>query len=283
MKRFLALIVASACGSANVGTHPEMTSPSATRANIDEDAVADLFEHHRNHHHGGLTAFVAMSLDSLGSTPEQRVQLDPIQAALFATAGRARDAENAVRDVLIEGASTGAIDRKRVDTAIERLQIAAAGVFEDASAAMNRLHAALSREQRATLADKVEAHWTVWREANPANEANRPRGELAAMESSLALTPEQGRDVRVRFAESMKQVTPLDIENVTSRIQLFERAFVGETFDARSLGQVAVGVELAAWGATRLARLCEAIVAVATPDQHSKLAGVLREHQTRWH
>ncbi len=259
--------------------HPVTTPPAANEADLDEDAVAELFDHHRNHHDGGLTAFIAMSLDTLGPTPDESPLMNSLQNALYGIVKRARDAESGVRKELIDGIVAGNVDRRRVDVAIERLQIAAAGVFEDASDALNRLHAALSKEQRMTLADKVEAHWTVWREANPPDENNRPRGELSAMESTLALTPAQGKDVRARFAEAMRQVAPLDVENVSARIQLFERAFAGDAFDAHTLGQVAVGVELASWGATRMARLCEVLASTTTPEQRTKLADMLREHE----
>ena len=224
--------------------------------------------------------FVAMSLDTLGLSPEQRATFTTIQKQLYAKMNAAREAENAVVGVLVDGISSGAIDRAKVDAAIERLRQDAGMVHEAATSTLNELHQALSAEQRATLADKVEAHWTVWRQANPSDETNRPRGQLAAVADELALSPDQIDAVRRRFGELMRQAPTLDVDRVTTNLHAFEAAFASTTFDAHSMLEAAIGSDLAGFGATRLARFCEAVAPVLTPEQRTKLATMLRDHQT---
>jgi len=279
----LLAVCVTACGAGVAPMHPPPAAPSApaaTAADVDQDAVEDLVEHHRHHHHGGLTMFVAMGLDTLGLTPAQQASLTSLQSDLYAAMRPARDAENDVYAALGDGVAAGAVDRAKVDAAVARLESQASGVFGAAEGTLDRLHAALSPEQRATLADKVEAQWTVWREANPLDEANRPHGQLASTARALALTPSQTDAARARFAALMKQAAPLDVAHVEARLQAFEQAFAADAFDAHALRSSAVGSELAAWGATRLARYCEALVGTLTPDQRTKLAAMLREHAT---
>ena len=184
--------VLAACGNAPAATHPVIEPPPlATAADIDEDAVSDLFDRDRHHHYGGITMFAAMSIDSLGVTPVEDGPVRSTQRDLYATMRSARDAESAVFAAIIDGLTAGTFDRPRIDDAIDRLRVDAASVRSAATDALNRLHAVLSSEQRATLADKVEAHWTVWRQANPADEENRPRGQLAVVAQSLSLSPRE--------------------------------------------------------------------------------------------
>src|SRR5450432_653234 len=63
---------ACAVGSVGCASHAANSRP-ATNSDAapvpDDEATAGLLEHHRYHHHGGVTLFVAMSLDTLGLPP----------------------------------------------------------------------------------------------------------------------------------------------------------------------------------------------------------------------
>jgi hypothetical protein len=64
-------------------------------------AAAGLREHHRHHNSGGLTKFVAMSLDTLGTTDEAKhAQVDKLQAELEANMAPARAAEKELLETL---------------------------------------------------------------------------------------------------------------------------------------------------------------------------------------
>ena len=261
--------------------HPVLEPPpNATAADIDEDAVADLFEHDRNHHYGGITMFVAMSIDSLGLSPAELADIAPIQRELYAKMNVAHAGENEVLSAIIDGLSPGAFDRARIDNAIDRLRVDAETIHAGAADALNRLHAALTPEQRATLMDKVEAHWTVWRQANPPDEQNRPHGQLVAVADRLSLSPQQLDTVRSRFAMVMQGATLLDVDRISSAIRTFEKAFASDTFDATAIPQTAISARLAGFGATRLARFCEALMPVLDDTQRAKLVDLLREHRT---
>jgi len=77
--RWLALLLVGCGGGAT--THPP-TTPNTTTDTTNEAAVADLADC-QPHAYGGVTQFVAMSLDAVALTPEQRGRFVPITADLY--------------------------------------------------------------------------------------------------------------------------------------------------------------------------------------------------------
>ena len=57
----------------------------------DEQAAAELREHHRHHQRGGVTQFIAMSLDTLGEDDAQRPQVEELQTSLRACLAPVRE------------------------------------------------------------------------------------------------------------------------------------------------------------------------------------------------
>lgn len=146
-----------------------------TSAGIEnDDAVAGLMEHHRYHHHGGLTLFIAMSLDTLGISPEQRTAVEKIRTELHARMEAADAAERNLEATLADGVAAASIDTAKVDADVAQLTAAAAGVHDASCDALNKLHDELTPPQRAALVDKVESHWAVWKKTN-AEESGIPQ------------------------------------------------------------------------------------------------------------
>src|ERR1700733_13123340 len=95
------VVVAVGCGS----TSPQAAAPGGSadvapagpaQADVEEDeSMADLKEHHRHHNHGGVAMFIAMSLDSLGTTPDENAAITKIQGDIRAKMQPAHDAEKA--------------------------------------------------------------------------------------------------------------------------------------------------------------------------------------------
>src|ERR1700733_6661221 len=86
---YLALMGSAALfGCAPSGPVPATAASSL--AVDDDDLTADLTEHHRHHHQGGVTMFIALSLDTLGLPPEQQAAITRIQSDLFARMEPAR-------------------------------------------------------------------------------------------------------------------------------------------------------------------------------------------------
>ncbi len=273
-----------ACGGESATNAPPATAATVAAAPAspeDEEHAADLGEHHRHHHHGGVTMFIAMSLDSLGVSAEQSAAIEKIQGELFAKMEPAHVAEQNLLNVLGDGIAAGKIDDAKVDTAIEGIKTASSGVHEATIESLNQLHAALTPEQRATLVDKVEAHWEVWKKANPQEEkAGDATGHLDRLGKDLSLAPDQLDKIRATFAEKVKN-HPLkfDPAQVEAHIQEFGTAFKGATFDAKTLQRGPfVHQHLAAWGARRMAHFYETLDPLLTPEQRTKLSSEIKEH-----
>src|SRR5579863_5914519 len=87
----------AACATAPV-TEANKTGPA------DDDPVAtELSEHHQHHHHGGVTLFIAMSLDTLGADEAKRPKIEKLQSDLRASMAPAREAEKGLFNTLADG------------------------------------------------------------------------------------------------------------------------------------------------------------------------------------
>lgn len=291
LRRFLAtlpgvLALAAGCGS---GTPPPSSpgasadvAPAASTPSEDEDeSSAELKEHHRHHHHGGFPMFVAMSLDSLGTTPEQGATITKIQTDLRAQMQPAHDAEKKVLLVLADGVDAGAIDKAKVDAALAQVSSASAGVHDAVVGSMNQLHDALTPAQRLALVDKLEAHFKVWHGVNAdegATGKSPQESGLAKLAKELGLSPNQVDKVRASLRASAPPAS-YDTSEAEAHLKAFGAAFEGNTFDAKTVTTGGpASAHLAAWGTGRMVRLYEALTPVLTADQRTRLSASLRKH-----
>jgi Spy/CpxP family protein refolding chaperone len=260
------------CGG-STATHPASTAAGGASPE-EQEAAAGLVEHHRHHHHGGVTLLIAMSLDTMAVSPEQRAALETVRTDLHARMEPARAAEQSLVNALADELASGTLDPAKVDAALSQLNGAAAAVHDASVDALNQLHAVLTPPQRATLVDKLEAHWSVWQKANDED------GEhLAHLAAAFRLTPDQVDKVRANVAGAMNAVPRFDPQEVEAHIHAFGEAFKAPTFDAKALptGGVATA-HMVGWGATRMVRFFEALSPVLTPDQRTQIVQMLREH-----
>ena len=236
------------------------------------ETAAGVLELYRFHHQGGVTLFIALSLDTLGVSPEQRAAVEKIRRELHAEMESARVAEQDLVTSLADGVATSSFDATKMEAAVGRVTTAAAGAQDASGQALNELHAVLTPPQRAALVDKVEAHWAVWRRANHERAGTENGAELD-------LSADQEAKVRVALEGDLKTVPRPDHRAVASRLRAFGEAFQRETFDAASLkSRDVANVDLAGWGAVHLVHLVETLSPVLTPDQRSQFAEQLREH-----
>jgi Spy/CpxP family protein refolding chaperone len=258
-------------------------APEDTSSQEDSEVASELVEHHRHHHHGGVARFIAMSLDTIGTTPDQHAAIEKIQADLHATLEPARAAEAKVVVLLADGIAAGRIDKGKVDAAIARVGAASLGIHAAAADSLNQLHSVLDPAQRAELVEKVEAHWQVWKEANGAGpESAMPseHGHLEGLARELSLTADQIDKIRAALHAASADGHPhLDEDKAAAHISAFGTAFEAASFDAKTLKSGdTVNAHLASWGATTMAHFYEAVVPVLTPEQRTKLAENVREH-----
>ena len=270
-----------ACGASSANA-PEPVAASATSTSaVVDDVSAGLRDHHRFHHHGGVTLFIAMSLDTLGVSPEQKATVEKIRTDLHARMEPARSAEQSLVATLADGLASGSIDAARVDAALAAVNAAAAAVHGASADALNELHRALTPVQRGALVDKVDAHWSVWQEANAeeAGAASATDGHLAILQADLSLTPDQVTRIRASLAEKEKRLTRPDSQEMATRLRTFGDAFRSDAFDARTLAAAsAADAHMVGRGAAHMASFIEAVSPILTVDQRTQLAERLREH-----
>jgi Spy/CpxP family protein refolding chaperone len=247
--------------------------------------MAGLREHHRYHHHGGVTLFIAMSLDTLGVSPEQRAAVEKIRTDLHAGMQPAVAADQNLVSTLADGLGSSSLDPAKVDAAVARVAAASAAVRAATADALNQLHATLNPAQRAALVDKVESHWAVWQRSNAEEQkkVTADEGHLAVLTADLKLTPDQVEKTRANLDSNMKSVPRVDPQQVAAHLKAFADAFQSEHFDAKTYGTLASGEEgtdarLAGWGAAYLAHFIEAVSPVLDAQQRGTLAQRLRDH-----
>jgi Spy/CpxP family protein refolding chaperone len=282
------LAVAAGCGgstppAAAPGGSADVAPAGTTPAGDDDEAMADLKEHHRHHHHGGFAMFIAMSLDSLGTSPEQDAAIKKAQADLHAKMQPAHDAEKNLLTTLAAGVAAGNIDPGAVNAAVAQVAAAAAGIHDAVADTLNQIHATLTPPQRAALVQKVEAHLHVWRDSNSEDEpaaTDAHGGHLGRLAKELALSPDQVEKIRASFKASMGgSPAHFDAQEAEAHLKAFGTAFASDAFDAKTLTTGgAANAHIATFGLTRMTRFYEAVTPVLTADQRTRLADTLRRH-----
>lgn len=286
-------VVAIGCGGHNTGgTMPAAGSSDTAEAQpppantgageVEDESTADLAAHHRHHSHGGFPMFIAMSLDSVGATPDQEAKVHQIQSDLFAKLQPARDAEKAVILALADQVQAGQVDREKLKPLVEQLGVAAGGVHDAVADTLNDLHATLNESQRVALVDKVEANLEVWHHVNSADEPaekDEHGGHLGHLAKEYGLSHDQVEQIRTTFLSSITQAPKYDQAEAEAHMKAFGQAFEGDHFNAKELTTgAAVNGHMATWGVHRMIHFYAAVAPVLTPEQRAKVADALRQH-----
>jgi Spy/CpxP family protein refolding chaperone len=250
---------------------------------VDDDAILEELQTRHRHNHAGFAGFVMMAIETIGVAPEQQAAIDRVGADFHAKTKPVRDANGLVIHALSDGIAGGNINAAKVDSALIGITAASGKVRGATAEALNQLHALLRPEQRAALVDKVEAHWTVWKAANAGDQGAdnlRPDGRIARLGAEIGLTSDQVYKTRTNFVASTETPQgPFDPAEAEAHMRAFATAFATEAFDANALSEgTSTSSRLATWGATRMARLYEALGPVLTPDERAKVADKLRQH-----
>lgn len=271
----MAALGASAC------TAYTAAGPTPTEAwQADEQAASELRDHHRHHNRGGVMQFVAMSLDTLGPDDAKRPQVEALQRDLHGCMAPTSAIHGRLHQAMAEGVAAGAIDAVKVGAVIAELEQAEGTIQECGAETLNRLHALLSPVERAELAEKVQAHWAVWREVNPdaTSPGRGPGGRLPALTAELSLSQDQVTRITAALELSAGgRGGRFDRTRAEHGLNGFAEAFARDAFDARSLPRHA-GAGLAHHGASRMAAFYETVTPLLTQPQRATLAEHLREH-----
>jgi Spy/CpxP family protein refolding chaperone len=266
---------------------PAASAQAAADAAEEEAVNEELRDYHRHHHHGGVTMFISMAIDTLGLDAAKKAQVEKIQTDLHTKMAPARDAEHDLLSTIADGVAAGKIDTAKVDAGVAKLATASAAIHTNTTDALTQLHDALSPIERATLVDKVKAHWDVWRKVNADEKAgSKEKGShLAKLTEVLSLTPDQVDKITAALSTETPVTPQTDPKAVDAHIQAFSTAFVADKFDPKAIAPSATAAagHVARHGGARLARFYEAITPVLTPEQRTKLAAHLRERLTDQH
>jgi Spy/CpxP family protein refolding chaperone len=266
--------------ASSVAVSPPAPTGSAQVVGEDDPVSEELRNYHR-HHHGGLTSFISMAIDTLGLDEAKKASITKIQTDLRAKTAPARDAEHELLSTIADGVAAGKIDTAKVDAAVEKGAAASAGVHAATTDALTQLHDALSPAERVALVDKVKAHWEVWHKVNVEEKAGGKEkgGHLAKLTELLGLTPDQVDKINATLTAEAPVTPKNDPKTADAHIQAFATAFVADKFDPKSLAPPATAAvgHVARHGGARLARFYEAVTPVLTPPQRATLSAEIRE------
>jgi Spy/CpxP family protein refolding chaperone len=246
-----------------------------------DDAVNEALRNYHRHHHGGLTSFISMAIDTLGLDEAKKASITKIQSDLRAKMAPTHDAEHDLLSALADGVAAGKIDTAKVDAAVEKVATASAGIHAATADALTQLHDALAPVERAALIDKVKAHWEVWQKVNVEQKAGSKEkgGHLAKLTETLSLTPDQVDKITTALGPDAPITPKNDPKTADAHIQAFSTAFLADKFDPKSLAPPATAAagHVARQGGARLAHFYEAVTPVLTPAQRTTLAAQIRE------
>ena len=275
---------ASASASAPAASSVAVTPPAPTvpeQPVTADDSVNEALRDFHRHHHGGLTTFISMAVDTLGLDEEKRASVEKIQNDLRAKTAPARDAENDLLAAIADGVAAGKLDTAKINAAVEKQAAASTSIHDATADALTQLHDALTPAERAALVDKVKAHWEVWHKVNVDEKAgNKDKGgHLARLTKLLALTPDQVDKISAALATDAPVTPKTDPKAEDGHVQSFATAFLADKFDAKSLASSATASagHVARHGGGRLLRFYAAVTPVLTPQQRTTLAAEIRE------
>jgi Spy/CpxP family protein refolding chaperone len=273
--------IAALLGCAASEASSPVPATAVSSLTVDDGLAADLMDRHRFHSQGGVTMFIALSLDTLGLPPERQAAVTKIQSDLFTALEPSRLDQQSVLNALADGVAAGAVDKARVDAAVAKLASSSGQAHEASADALNRLHAALTPPERAALVDKVWAHWSVFRQADEDAQGGKDRQSrrLTELAKDIGLSADQVAKIGKTLQDTL-QVEPvaLDPSEVEAHLKRLG-AFREESFDTRALADGATAnAHLAARGASRTAHFYEVVSPVLTPEQRTKVVLLLREH-----
>jgi Spy/CpxP family protein refolding chaperone len=279
----LAFVALSACATETAATEaPGANATPATAEAGDDAAMAEVKEHHRHHHLGGITQFIAMSLDVSGSDAAKQTQIRQVQADLHTCMGGAHQVNKSLLAAVAEGVAAGAVDASKVDPLLTQLQTAADGAHWCSVASLDALHALLTPEERLAVVDKVQAHWEVWRQANheAAFGGTEKGGRLNELATELSLSADQVQKMSAALQAAHAAGThTFEPARAEAHLKAFATAFASDDFNARSVMENANG-HVAVHGAKRMVLFYETVTPLLTADQRATLAAHLKEHSS---
>jgi Spy/CpxP family protein refolding chaperone len=225
-----------------------------------------------------------MAVETIGASPEQEAAIGKIKGELKAKMKPLHEANAAVGVLLADGVAAGKFDNAKIDAALAKAAAVIPEVHPAVEAALDSIHKVLKPEERRALADKVQANWDLWKEANAGEQGAdnaKPNGHLAHVAKELSLTPDQVTKIKASLDAEPNAKKPFDAAAADANMKAFTAAFASDTFEAKKAlpaTHTKDNGKVVSWGAQRMVHFYEAMTPVLTPEQRTKVADQLREH-----
>ena len=262
-----------------------------------------------DHRHAVMALFLS-SLDSVQLSAEQKPTIDGIKADFAKHAEVAKEPREKLEADVVTGVTAGKLDQAKVDADIRAMSAAVAATQPALQDDMNRLHQALTPEQRKKLIETAREkgkemhehgmamhehagkggeheHGTAMHEHGDKGGEHEHAGQgmgqgpLAKLSGELALTPEQNTKIRNKIEALMKaeQAAMKDQMAATEKhMAAVGTAFEGDKFDAKKAGVGAQAPALVSSIATARVKFVQAVLSELTAEQRPKFVAHLQAH-----
>ncbi len=270
---------ASSAPAASASAAADGPSPEDMK---NEEAVVDELQAHHRHLHQGFAGFIMSSVETLGVEPAQETAIAGFKKEFHQKMKPLREANHALDAIVADGIAAGKLDKAKVDAAAAKAAAAATAVQPALTGLLVQLHAALKPEQRAALVDKVDAHFSTWREANDHPvDPGKPDRQLRHLAKQLNLTKDQEDKAAAALAAAKVEKKPFDPAALEAYVKGFDTAFVEEKFEPKKLPTAGPGNgAVVARSIERMAAFYEVVVPILTPEQRTQLATSMRERHS---
>jgi Spy/CpxP family protein refolding chaperone len=224
--------------------------------------------------HGPLK-LIGQALGQVGLTPAQRTELEQMATAAEARHEPVRAARAALVETIASEVEAGSLDRAALQPKIDAAADAWLNVRTADRAAIDRVHAILTADQRASFVDALHD------EMKEMHRGHEGRERLHALASELGLTDAQKDQIKAVLRGEFTGHDGARREEMRehhARAKELAEAFKGNDF---AIDKVAPPVDVRAKSneiAGHVLGIAEKILPILTPDQRKIAAAKLRAH-----
>ena len=233
---------------------------------------------------GGPAGILLAAANDLTLDDAQRSKVDAVGEKIGSAAGGGKEMRE-YQAVVMEGIKAGKIDTTKLEPLYETMERARAEQKAKQAEALDGLYAALTPEQRKSVADKLKPRFAERAEPAPdqqkkkADPKERAQHKLDRMTKDLSLTDAQKKKLEPLLVKEATPAEPQMNSRAASkkRMTALLEAFEKDGFDAKKL-DLSAGPDPKEWKKRMDSRvsLFNQISAVLEPEQRDKLAASMR-------
>jgi Spy/CpxP family protein refolding chaperone len=230
-----------------------------------------------------MAALFVISLAKLEIKPDQKAAIDAAVADLEKLGAQHGDAGKQLVTDIADGVAAGKVDRAKTDADIKKLADAVSASKGGVQEAVNKLHKALTPEQRKKLVEEMRARGEEMRQKHAENPDEDPAHEarMKMLSESLGLSAEQVEKIKTKTKVVLKAqmgTMKANMGTMQKHMKAIGDSFETDKFDAKKVGVGERASEMAKTMAKNRIAFVEAVLAVLTPEQRAKFAEHVRSH-----